>query len=104
MRASKTRGRKMALIDILGLSAAFCTTISFLPQAIKVVKTGDTEALSLLMYTIFTLGVVLWLAYGLMRGDLAVTLANLVTIVLAAVILAIKVRNELLKRKRQQGR
>jgi MtN3 and saliva related transmembrane protein len=88
----------MLLIDVLGLSAAFCTTISFVPQAIKVVKTGDTEALSLLMYTIFTLGVALWLAYGLMRQDLAISLANIVTIILASIILVMKVRNELRKR------
>lgn len=84
----------MTLTDIVGLAAALCTTVSFVPQALKVVRTKDTEALSLLMYSIFTLGVALWLAYGLVRGDIAIILANTVTLGLALFILVIKIVNE----------
>ncbi len=61
----------MSMLDFLGYVAAFCTTISFLPQAIKVIKTRDTESLSLAMYVIFTFGVGLWLAYGIAKADRA---------------------------------
>ena len=49
--------------EVIGYLAAFCTTISFLPQAYLTLKTRDTESLSLGMYSTFTLGVLLWLLY-----------------------------------------
>ena len=81
------------MIDIIGLVAAFLTTISFLPQVIKTVKTRDTSGISLLMYLVFVLGVTLWLAYGILLKNKIIILANLITLVLAGVILAIKVKN-----------
>jgi len=84
----------MTTIDMLGLAAAFCTTVSFLPQAIKVVRTRDTEALSLGMYAFFSLGVALWLAYGLIKADIAISIANSITLVLALVILGVKIKND----------
>lgn len=84
--------------QLLGFIAAFCTTVSFLPQAIKVIRTKDTESLSLGMYSIFTLGLGLWLLYGLMREDLAIIIANIVTITLAGLILAMKIRNDVFLR------
>ena len=92
----------MTLIEILGLAAAFCTTSSFLPQAVKVLKTGNTESLSLLMYIVFTLGVGLWLFYGVLKNDFAIVIANLVTIVLALMILFVKVYNEYIRPGRNQ--
>lgn len=94
----------MTLIEILGLTAAFCTTSSFLPQAIKVLKTRNTESLSLLMYVVFTAGVALWLLYGILRDDFAIVIANLVTIVLALTILFIKIHNEYIRPRRDQAR
>ena len=91
----------MQFMDVLGLTAAFCTTISFLPQAIKVVKTKNTEALSLLMYSVFTVGVVLWLVYGILREDLAITLANFVTLILSLVILGLKIKSEIAKTSKE---
>lgn len=81
----------MTLASLIGAIAAFCTTISFLPQAIKVVKTRDTSGLSLAMYIIFSGGVALWLVYGLMIGDAPIIFANAVTLSLALVILYMKV-------------
>lgn len=90
----------MSGIDLLGFVAAFFTTFSFVPQAIKVIKSHDTHSLSLAMYSIFTFGVGLWLIYGLYRQDLAMILANGITLLLALTILVTKIRNDqLLKPK-----
>lgn len=92
----------MTTVDLLGFAAAFCTTISFLPQAIRVIKTQDTYALSLSMYSIFTLGVMLWLTYGVYRQDWAIVTANVITLVLAIIILATKIYNDVLGHARVQ--
>lgn len=78
----------MDLFTVIGLAAAACTTISFLPQAIKVIRTRDTRSLSLPMYIIFTTGVLLWLTYGILVRDLPVIAANSVTSVFSVIILA----------------
>lgn len=92
----------MTTVDVLGFAAAFCTTVSFLPQAIRVIRTQDTYALSLSMYSIFTVGVTLWLAYGLYRQDWAIVTANIITFVLAMTILATKIYNDVLGHSRVQ--
>lgn len=84
----------MTNIETLGFVSAFLTTISFLPQAIQVIKTRDTASLSLAMYTILTLGVASWLIYGWMIKDSAVIVANMITLILCIVILSIKVFND----------
>lgn len=83
------------LITVTGLVAAFCTTVSFLPQVIKILKTRDTESISLVMYSIFTLGVVLWLAYGLATWNIPIIAANFVTVFLAGTVLVLKTRDVL---------
>ena len=87
----------MTMQGLLGLLAAFCTTSSFLPQAIKVIRTKNTDSLSLVMYLVFTVGVGLWLVYGLLKNDLAIVIANFVTIILASMILFVKIKNEMNK-------
>ncbi|MFD0749811.1 SemiSWEET transporter [Mucilaginibacter calamicampi] len=82
----------MNYIDIIGLVAALCTSISFLPQAIKTIRTRDTSAISLSMYCVFTGGTVLWLIYGIMIISYPVIIANTITLILAGIILAYKVR------------
>ena len=77
---------------IIGYLAAFGTTISFLPQAIKTIQTKNTSGISLPMYALFTLGTLLWLTYGIMSGSLPVAIANAVTLVFASIILAYKMR------------
>lgn len=79
--------------DLLGTLAAILTTASFLPQAIRVIRTNDTAAISLAMYLMFTAGVGLWFAYGVAIGSLPVIVANSVTFALAAVILVQKIRH-----------
>ncbi len=86
------------MADFTGTLAAFLTTASFLPQAILVLRTRNTEGLSLVMYAMFTTGIACWLAYGLMIDSLPIILANAITILLASVILIIKIRNTLTRR------
>jgi len=80
------------LITITGLAAAFCTTFSFLPQAIKTIRTKDTSSISLSMYALFTFGTLLWFLYGIGSHNLPVYLANGVTLVFALIILGYKLK------------
>ncbi len=82
----------MDFITLIGLIAAFGTTFSFLPQAIKIIKTKNTEGISLSMYLMFTVGVFLWLIYGYMKGDMPVMIANGITLILAGIILFLKMK------------
>lgn len=77
----------MDQFTLIGLTAAACTTVAFVPQAIKVIRTKDTRSLSLPMYIIFTTGVLLWLVYGILVRDIPVMAANVVTSVFSAIIL-----------------
>lgn len=81
--------------EIISYVAAVLTTGSFLPQAVKTVRTRDTQSLSLGMYGIFTTGVFLWLIYGICLADKAIIFANAVTFVLAGAILTYKIYNTL---------
>ena len=78
------------ITESIGLLAATCTTVAFVPQAIKVIRTRNTAGLSLSMYVCFTIGVSLWLVYGCLIGDTAIIIANAITIVFATIILALK--------------
>lgn len=82
----------MEINTIVGLSAAACSTFSFLPQVVKVIKTKQTQDLSLGMYLVLTLGVILWLIYGLLMNDLPVIVANVVTLIFATTILVMKMK------------
>ena len=81
----------MHWITIIGLLAAACTTIAFLPQVIKTVKTKKTNDISRLMYIILTTGILLWVVYGLLTIDLPIILANSITFVLALIVLMLKI-------------
>lgn len=78
--------------SFLGLAAGFLTTLAFLPQVIRTWRTRSTEDISLVTFATFSLGVFLWLLYGLAQGDIAITIANAITLVLALIILALKLR------------
>jgi len=82
----------MQLGDIIGFCAAFLTTASFIPQAWLTFKTRDVSGISLGMYSAFTLGVALWLVYGLSLGAWPVVIANAITLALALSILTMKLR------------
>lgn len=82
------------LPDAVGYLAALLTTSSFVPQAVLTLRTRDVSGISLAMYGAFTLGVALWLLYGLVSGQWPVIVANAITLALAATILLTKVRVE----------
>ena len=81
-------------VEMIGFVAAFFTSASFLPQAIMVIRTRRTEGLSLTMYMMFTLGISLWLTYGLATMAWPLICANTITITLAGCILSIMVGNK----------
>jgi len=80
----------MNWIAALGFAAALCSTVSFVPQAWRVVKTRDTSALSAPMYAITTVGFALWLSYGLALGQWPLILTNGICLLFAAFILVMK--------------
>ena len=82
----------MNLIDWIGSFAAVLTTASFFPQALHTFRTRDVSGISFGMYSLFTLGVALWIAYGVMLGAWPIIIANVVTFTLASMILVMKIR------------
>jgi len=82
----------MNLIEIIGYLAAFFTTISFIPQVIKVVKEKQTRNISLQMYLIFSLGITFWLIYGILINSLPIILANSLTLTFSIIILSYKIK------------
>lgn len=84
----------MEYITILGLIAATCTTISFLPQAIKTIKTKHTKDLSLGMYFVLTAGIFLWLIYGILLKNLPMILANGISFIFTATILFLIIKHK----------
>lgn len=81
-----------AISELVGYAAAILTTFSFLPQAWLTFRTRDVRGISLGMYSAFTAGVALWLVYGLLAGAWPLVAANAITLALASVILAMKIR------------
>ncbi|MEO8805091.1 MAG: SemiSWEET transporter [Burkholderiaceae bacterium] len=80
----------MTFIDTLGYAAATLTTASFVPQAWLTFRTRDVSGISLAMYSAFTLGIALWLVYGVVIEAWPIVAANVVTLALAAAILTMK--------------
>ena len=78
------------LTDAVGSIAAFLTTVSFLPQVWQTFRTRDVSGISLGMYSVFTVGIALWLAYGLMLQAWPIVMANAITLLLALSILLMK--------------
>lgn len=78
--------------NLLGLVAGTLTTIAFVPQVVKTWRTRSTQDISLWMFALFSFGVLLWLFYGITIGAWPVIIANIVTLVLALVILYLKLR------------
>jgi len=78
--------------DMIGYIAATLTTVSFVPQVIKTWKSKHANDVSLLMYCIFTAGIIMWLIYGIWAQAWPVAAANAVTLVLAGLILIMKLK------------
>jgi MtN3 and saliva related transmembrane protein len=82
----------MESANTLGLIAGALTTLAFIPQVVKTWKSRHTRDISLGMFAIFSVGVFLWLLYGIRIGAMPIILANVVTLVLALTILVFKLR------------
>jgi len=80
----------MTLTDSFGYVAATLTSASFIPQAWLTFRSRDVSGISLGMYSLFTLGIALWLGYGLMLRAWPIVIANAITLMLTAAILAMK--------------
>ncbi len=80
------------MTDIFGYLAAFCTTVSFIPQAVKVFKSKSTKDISFGMFMFMTAGVLFWLIYGLMLNSMPIISANSITLILALYIFAMKLK------------
>ncbi|MEO6850183.1 MAG: SemiSWEET transporter [Mucilaginibacter sp.] len=83
---------KIDAVSIIGYMAAFATTVSFLPQAVKTIQTKDTSGISLSMYALFTIGTLFWLIYGVLSLSWPVAVANAVTFIFASIILGYKIK------------
>ncbi len=82
----------MDIQDLIGYAAATLTTVSFVPQALKTFRTRDVSGISLGMYSLFAIGVALWLVYGVMLGEAPIYVANAITLALALAVLVMKLR------------
>ncbi|MEE1673668.1 SemiSWEET transporter [Agarivorans aestuarii] len=89
----------MTALTVLGLIAASCTTLSFVPQVIHIIKTKNVAGISLSMYSILTTGVGLWMVYGFLIRDLSVFLANVITFILASWVLVLTIHQRLKSNK-----
>ncbi len=87
----------MTYLSILGFVAAALTTAAFIPQAVKTIRTGSAEDLSLATFSMLLAGTLCWFAYGYGIGDVPLMAANGITASLAAVIFAIKAQAVLRK-------
>ena len=80
-------------LEWTGYVAATLTTVAFVPQALKTIRSRDTRGISLAMYVVFTIGIGFWLAYGIVLDSWPMILSNLVTLGLSGTILALKLRH-----------
>ena len=82
----------MDYVNLIGSIAGTLTTISFMPQVIKTYKSKSAKDLSLGMFSLFCVGIVLWLVYGLLNHDLPVIISNVVTLILSSTLLYFKIK------------
>lgn len=78
---------------LLGLIAGTCTTLSFLPQLVKTWKSKSTHDISVGMYVTLSIGLLLWVFYGVYINSLPVIITNIVTLALSCAVLALKIRH-----------
>ena len=82
----------MDLTSMIGFIAAALTTTSFVPQAIKIIRTKGTKDLSMFMYSMLTFGLFLWFIYGILLKDLPLIIANGITLLFSATVLILKIK------------
>ncbi|RZA16944.1 MAG: hypothetical protein EOP93_14350 [Lysobacteraceae bacterium] len=77
----------------MGYVAATCTTLSFVPQAVKTIRTRDTSGISLWMYVVFTVGIACWFGYGIFLQSWPMIVSNAITFLLSTTILGLKLKH-----------
>lgn len=80
------------LSTIVGYAAGFLTTVAFIPQVVKIWKAKSAKDVSLPTFVAFTIGVALWLTYGILNQEMPIIVWNAVTLLLAGAILAMKIK------------
>lgn len=80
------------MVTALGLASGAMTTLSFLPQVVRAVRTGSTADLSWAWLVMFAVGIVGWVSYGLLISNVAVTVTNVVVMCLVGVLIVVKAR------------
>ncbi|MSP86872.1 MAG: hypothetical protein EXR38_00875 [Methylotenera sp.] len=84
----------MTTADLIGYASAFLTTLAFVPQALHSWETRDLSGVSLPMYSLFSLGVLGWLVYGLLISSWPIIAANSITLILACTVLHLKLKHK----------
>ena len=80
-------------LEWMGYAAATCTTLSFIPQAVKTIRSRDTSGISLWMYVVFTLGIACWFGYGVFLQSWPMIVSNAITFLLSSTILGLKLKH-----------
>jgi len=83
----------MNITNFIGYGSALLTTVAFVPQALHSLKTRDLSGISLPMYSLFSLGVLGWLVYGLLIDSWPIIIANCITLILACIVLYLKIKH-----------
>jgi MtN3 and saliva related transmembrane protein len=90
----------MTFTDGFGLAAALFSTASFVPQVAKTLASRDTRSISLVMYSMFLVGICCWMVWSFLLGQWTAFAANAVTAVLASVVFGLKVHAVLVKKEK----
>ena len=90
----------MSLVGIVGFLAGMCTIVAFLPQVIKVVRTKDTESISIIFLIILIIGSMKWILYGIRIDKAVIFVANSSTFIMSSIILIYKVINIVQNKKK----
>jgi len=90
------------IILLVGYAASVLSTFSFIPQALYVVRTKDTQSISLPTYTLFVLSVVLWFIYGIFLRDIPIMASNIVSVVMGGIILWYKIKEVIRTKAKEQ--
>ena len=81
---------ELCVAELIGYAAAFCATVSLIPQVIKIWKERSAKAISITMYLIYSLSLILWLIYGIMINSIPLIIAEIITLILSIAILIMK--------------
>lgn len=88
------------MFELIGIAAATLTTLSFMPQVIKTIKSKDTESISFYMYLMFVSGVFCWIIYGFFLNNYQIITANIITFILAGTVLMMKIKDKFFNSKK----